>query len=75
VRISAASEYKVQRNSISRFDNVGTSAAAVLLADGSRLGVDIDTFDLPAPYQSSKVQLGGRLCGDEIDRLGTFTRP
>lgn len=37
MRISAASEYKVQRNSISRFDNVGTSAAAVLLADGSRL--------------------------------------
>jgi hypothetical protein len=41
VRISAASEYKVQRNSISRFDNVGTSAAAVLLADGSRLIADL----------------------------------
>jgi hypothetical protein len=41
VRISAASEYKVQRNSISRFDNVGTSAAAVLLADGSRLSADL----------------------------------
>lgn len=35
--MSVASERKVQRNPISRSDNVGTSEAVVPLADGSRL--------------------------------------
>jgi hypothetical protein len=40
-----------------------------------RLNPVMQLFDLPARLQSLKVQAGIRQCGDEVDGLGTRTRP
>jgi hypothetical protein len=40
-----------------------------------RLGPVTRLFELPAPEQSLKVQIGGQQCGSEIDKRGNRPRP